>query len=82
MKLQLAKWGNSLVVKLPEEYALAAGLKEGDCAEVEITPTGGITLTPVQPFDEAAFLERMRNLRARMQKTTSKVEQMRQEDRY
>ena len=34
--MQVAKWGNSLAVRLPKKLVDALGLKEGD--EVELTP--------------------------------------------
>ena len=40
MRLQVAKWGNSLAVRLPVECIRAAGLKEGDEVEAEMTPIG------------------------------------------
>jgi len=82
MKLQLAKWGNSLAIRLPVECTRAVGLKEGDTVEAEVTPMGEITLTPTRPFDKAAFLERLRKLHANMPMTTPTVEMMRREDRY
>lgn len=60
----------------------AAGLKEGDSVEAEIGPAGQITLTPTQAFNKAAFLKRLRKLRAKMPMTTATVESMRQEERY
>src|SRR5450759_1726045 len=82
MKLQLAKWGNSLAVRLPVECTRAAGLREGDTVEAEVTPVGEIKLTPAKPFDKAAFIKRLRKLRASMPMTTATVEIMRREDRY
>jgi antitoxin MazE len=82
MKLQLAKWGNSLAVRLPRECIRAAGLKEGDSVEAEIGSAGEITLIPSPPFDKAAFLKRTRKLRATMPVTTATVATMRQADRY
>lgn len=82
MRLQLAKWGNSLAVRLPVECTRAAGLREGDTVEAEVTPIGEIKLTPAQPFDKADFLKCARKLRATMPMTTPTVETMRQEDRY
>jgi antitoxin MazE len=82
MKLQLAKWGNSLAVRLPAECLRAAGLKEGDSVEAEIGRAGEITLAPVHNFDKAAFLKRVRKLRAGMPMTSATVEAMRQEERY
>lgn len=82
MRLLVAKWGNSLAVRLPVECTRAAGLKEGDSVEAAINPAGDITLTPSQTFDKAAFLKRARKLRASMPMTAATVEAMRQEDRY
>ena len=82
MRLQLAKWGNSLAVRLPVECTRAAGLREGDTVEAEVTPVGEIKLTPAQPFDKADFLKRARKLRASLPMTTTTVEAMRREERY
>ena len=81
MRLKLAKWGNSLAIRLPLECSRAAGLKEGDELEAEVTATE-IRLLPARVFDKAAFLERVEALRARMPMTQPVVERMRQEDRY
>lgn len=82
MKLQVAKWGNSLAVRLPAECARAAGLREGDTVKAEVTPAGEITLTPAQAFDKSAFLARTRKRRAAMPMTEAVVERMRKEARY
>jgi antitoxin MazE len=82
MRLQVAKWGNSLAVRLPTECIRAAGLKEGDSVEAEVSRAGEITLTPTQAFNKAAFLKRVRKLRAGMPMTSATVEAMRQEERY
>lgn len=82
MKLRVAKWGNSLAVRLPAECTRAAGLRVGDSVEAEVTPAGKITLTPTQPFDKAAFLARTRKRRAAMPLTEPVVERMRKEARY
>jgi len=82
MKLQLAKWGNSLAIRLPVECTRAAGLREGDIVEAEVSPVGEIKLTPTLPFDKKAFLARLGRLHARMPMTTTTVEMMRRADRY
>jgi len=82
MKLQIARWGNSLAVRLPVECVRAAGLQEGDSVEAEISPAGEITLTPAKPFDKVAFLGRLKKLHAKMPMTEPVVEQMRREARY
>lgn len=82
MRLQLAKWGNSLALRLPAECLRATGLRQGDSVDAEITPTGKITLTPANPFDKSAFLRRLRKLRRNMPVTEPVVERMRKEARY
>ena len=86
MRLQLAKWGNSLAVRLPVDYLRAAGLKEGDEVEAEVTPLGEIRLTPTQAFDKAAFLERLGRLHGRLplqaEGAGQLIRRMRDGDRY
>lgn len=82
MRLQLAKWGNSLAVRLPVECVRATGLRQGDSVDAEITPAGKITLTPAKPFDKAVFLQRLRKLRQSMPVTEPVIESMRRAARY
>ncbi len=84
MRVQLAKWGNSLAVRIPGQCARQAQLKLGDAVEVEVTPTGDLRLHPVPavPFDKAAFLQQLRTFRASLPNSESVVEVMRQSDRY
>jgi antitoxin component of MazEF toxin-antitoxin module len=37
MKVHLAKWGNSLAVRIPGECARQAHVKAGDALEIEVT---------------------------------------------
>ena len=82
MKLQIAKWGNSLGVRLPADYARAIGARPGDSVEAEISPLGTITLTPAQTFDKAVFLKALHKLRSGIPVTSSTVESQRKDDRY
>lgn len=82
VRLRVAKWGNSLAVRLPNECVRKAGLREGDSVEAEVATSGEITLVPARPFDKAAFLARTRKLRAGMPETEAVVEKMRSEARY
>jgi len=83
MKLQVAKWGNSLALRLPVECLRATGLREGDSVEAEITDANTITLTASTPiFDRAAFLARLAVLHAKMRMSEPVVEAMRREARY
>jgi antitoxin MazE len=82
MKLLLAKWGNSLALRLPAECVRATGLRQGDSVDAEITPAGTITLTPARPFDKSAFLQRLRKQRGDMPVAEAVVERMRRGARY
>jgi antitoxin MazE len=44
MKTQLAKWGNSLAVRIPKPVALAAKLKSGDELEVDVDGPGRVRI--------------------------------------
>jgi antitoxin MazE len=82
MRPQLARWGNSLAVRLPVDYLPAAGLKEGDELEAEVTGLGEIRLTPAQAFDKAAFLERLERLPLQTESAGELIRRMRDDDRY
>lgn len=82
MRLHIAKWGNSLAIRLPMECTRAVGLQEGDSVEASITQAGDITLAPDKAFKKAAFLTRLAKLHAAMPMTESVVERMRREARY
>ena len=77
MRLQVAKWGNSLAVRLPKACIRSAGLKEGDNVEASVTATGVITLAPEKTFDKKAFLLRLAKLHADLPPTDPVVEIMR-----
>lgn len=84
MKVHLAKWGNSLAIRIPGECARQAHIKVGDALEIEVTATGELRLRPVaaERFDKATFLDRVRTLRSSLAPGEPIVESMRQSDRY
>lgn len=82
MKLLIARWGNSLAVRLPSDYIRQAGLHEGDVVHAELDSSGQIRLTPEQSFDKNAFLNRLQKLHGKRQPTESVIEQMRKAERY
>ena len=59
--MQVAKWGNSLAVRLPKSVVEALGLKEGDDIEVRIV--GDRTFEVGRDQTRAAALESIRRLR-------------------
>jgi antitoxin MazE len=48
MKVKLARWGNSLAVRIPSPIADEAHLREGTSIEIAATPDGEIRLTPLK----------------------------------
>jgi antitoxin MazE len=62
--MQVAKWGNSLAVRLPAAVVEALGLKEGDEVEIHVTDrkTFGVARKPGR--DE--LLKRLRAFRGRL----------------
>ncbi len=84
MRVQVAKWGNSLAVRIPVDCAREAGMKAGDSLELEVTSAGEVLLSPAAAtgFDKAAFLGQLDALLAQQPVTEPVVEAMRREARY
>jgi antitoxin MazE len=55
--MHVAKWGNSLAVRLPKALVEALGLKAGDEVDLSALPGGTIGVRRVDPAAE--FLARM-----------------------
>ena len=62
--MQVAKWGNSLAVRLPVAVVEALGLKEGDEIEIHVADQGhfGIARKP----GRTELLKRLRAFRGRL----------------
>jgi antitoxin MazE len=59
--MQVAKWGNSLAVRLPSAVVKALGLEEGDRIEIRIAGPREFKIARDRSAQKA--LERMRRLR-------------------
>ncbi|MFZ5668671.1 MAG: AbrB/MazE/SpoVT family DNA-binding domain-containing protein [Pseudomonadota bacterium] len=62
--MRVAKWGNSLAVRIPAGVAEVMDLKEGD--EIDIRVTGPRALELVAKPDIDAMFERLRSFRGRL----------------
>ena len=62
--MQVAKWGNSLAVRIPAIAVEALGLKEGD--EIEIHVAGGRQFGIARKTGRAELLKRLRAFRGRL----------------
>jgi antitoxin MazE len=45
-QVQIARWGNSLGVRVPRDVAIRAGLTEGTRVDIEATEDGRIVISP------------------------------------
>ena len=64
--VQVAKWGNSLAVRLPAAVVEALGLKEGD--RIDLYPLGARELEIAKAADRRELLARLRKYRGRLPK--------------
>lgn len=62
--MQVAKWGNSLAVRLPAAVVEALGLKEGD--DIEIMVAGSRTFEVAKKPEVAEVLAGLRTYRGRL----------------
>jgi len=62
--MNVAKWGNSLAVRLPQAVVEALGLKEGD--ELEIQVLGARALEVAKRPAPGDLLKRLHRLRGRL----------------
>ena len=81
MNLQIAKWGNSLALRLPAEIVRRFGLHEGDTLDVRLTPDGALTLRPAG-WSRRAFAAELDATRAELPMGHSVIEDLRRGARY
>ena len=58
--MQVAKWGNSLAVRLPAELVRALGLQEGDDVTLRAEAGGFVVARSARPDEVLADLRRFR----------------------
>lgn len=80
--LVVARWGNSLAVRLPAESAKRLGVGEGDTLIGEIASRGRLILSTESRVVGKAAVRRMREFLARQKVTTPVVKDMRRSVRY
>ena len=81
MNLQIARWGNSLAVRLPADYLRQIGIKEGDRLQVHLGADGALNLRPARWSRQAFAEELVRHIQA-LPLGASVMEQLRQQARY
>lgn len=81
MDLQVAKWGNSLALRIPSEIVRRLGLHEGSTVEAQITVDGSLSIRPAQ-WDRKAFAAELNEARSTMPISESVMEELRGGTRY
>lgn len=81
MDLQVAKWGNSLALRLPAEYARRTGIKAGDRVEANLTPDGGLNIRPAT-WNRKAFAKELQTARDAMKLGRSVTDELRRGGQY
>ena len=79
--IQVAKWGNSLALRIPADQARRIGIKEGDSLEARVTADGGLSLRPAS-WDRRAFLRELDAARKSMPMGDSVIDELRRGGRY
>ncbi len=81
MNLQVAKWGNSLALRIPAEYVRSIGIKEGDSVEACLNMDGGLTIR-LATWNRKAFSRKLAVARAAMPMGQSAMDEVRRGGRY
>ena len=81
MNLQIAKWGNSLAVRIPADYVRRLGVKEGDGVEASLTADGGLSIRSTR-WNRKAFAQEIMEACQGIPMGTPVIEDMRRGERY
>lgn len=81
MHLQIAKWGNSLAMRLPADLVRRFGLHEGDTVEAQLTVDGALTIRPAS-WSRRSFAAELAALREGMPMSRPVIEELRSQARY
>ena len=81
MNLQLAKWGNSLALRIPSEIVHRLGLREGATVEAQLTVDGCLSIRSAQ-WNRKAFALELTDARNTMPMSEPVMEQLRSGARY
>ena len=81
MDLQVAKWGNSLALRIPSEVVRQLGLREGSTVQAQLTLDGSLSIRPAQ-WNREAFALELTEARSHMPMSESVMEDLRSGARY
>jgi antitoxin MazE len=81
MDLQVAKWGNSLALRIPSEVVRQLGLREGATVEAQLTVDGTLSIRPAQ-WNRKAFAIELTQARSSIPMSGPVLEEVRSSARY
>jgi antitoxin MazE len=81
MDLQIAKWGNSLALRIPSEIVRRLGLREGATVEAQLTVDGSLSIRPAQ-WNRKVFALELTEARSAMPMSDPVMEELRGGARY
>ena len=81
MDLQVAKWGNSLALRIPSDVVRRLGLREGATVEAQLTVDGTLSIRPAQ-WSRKAFALELSKMRSAMPMNESVMQELRSGARY
>jgi antitoxin MazE len=81
MDLQIAKWGNSLALRIPAEVVRRLGLREGATVEAQLTVDGILSIRPAR-WNRKAFALELIEARDSMPMSDPVMEEVRSGARY
>lgn len=81
MNIQIAKWGNSLAVRIPADFVRKLGIKDGDLLEAHLGADGALNLRSAR-WNRKDFAKELTASVQALPMGISVMEQLRQEARY
>jgi antitoxin MazE len=81
MDIQIAKWGNSLALRIPVEIVRRLGLQEGSTVQAQLTVDGALAIRPAQ-WNRKAFAAELREALQAMPMGESVMDELRRKARY
>ncbi len=81
MDLQVAKWGNSLALRIPSAVVRQLGLRDGDTLRAQVTVDGALAIRS-SGWSRAAFAAELDSARAALVMGSSVIDELRRGARY
>jgi antitoxin MazE len=81
MDVQIAKWGNSLAIRIPRRILKEANLQLGDYVSATLSRDGSVNLR-TKHIDRKTLIRQLHDVRESMPMTKSVIQDLRGNSRY